>query len=1233
MAKNTIVAANKDLGNNGKMGGIFRGDRHSAPSGGIAVAVEGGGNVLVEDSEPIIVPEAVNSNTLVSFDGKKMKPKEVISLINQNYGGVPIKKKGGVIDAKAEIKRLRDIKEKKEKGGLLAPNGKKSNLTPEQYKLVRTKEFKKWFGDWENEPKNSSKVIDENGEPLFCLHYSDFKFNSFDISKQKDGYLGKGFYFSDKIFAVSLYGEFKYECFLNIRNPFYVDDKIINKYSAKIQIIDRFSCSRSEIKETLIKNNYDGIFSENTYLCFMPNQIKLADGKNTTFDINSNDIRYESGGNISTNDQPIKVKAGSVVITRNAALDEKTKHEYNGEMLTNKEILSRINHDIGGGVEFAEGGKIESNTFDKVISSSSRFKPSETIYFEPPLVGKNGAKLISYTWSYEWTMKPNYEGELVSKRISDWTQAEISADTGRDIVHKYGVELADGTFKSVSSESVPILLGYIDRNELKHFPNLVTASKTLAKQQMQLAILEAQEKEYKELQNKFEKAEKPKIEEIEEPIAFVKERWENGEHKVFSMGDAWIRQDNKHDYNTKSFLPIKEISSYSKEMLISDWVQKRIKENGGKYPQGVYDLRNRVERQKRKVNEILKSQVQEFENGGSLDCGCNHTMEQGGEILLAPNGNLSNLTPEQYKLIRTPQFKAWFGDWEKLAYAKINDSGIDEVTLENLSKDVSKVVDENGEPLVVYHFTDKRFTVFEKKGLSNGFFFTEYKKDEEFSYTNNPKPYFLSITKMSEVSEVPYRYWSTPNYENEFIDKSKKYGGNGIQFIREIDNKRIIVAFEPNQIKLADGTNTTFDINNPDIRFEKGGEINHEETYKKWKSLVNMSKGELENFYNSEEGKEAGLSSEKANELGIHSGRESARWIMKMKDTPHKDWTPKMWEWAKRQISFISRMSGNKGGLYDDKGNKTRKHTSLLIWGHNPEKFESGGNLIKRADGTYSKHGLWDSIRENAGSGRKPTKEMLEQEEKIKANSMAKGGLIAPNGNPSNLTPEQYNLVRTTAFKQWFGDWENDPSNASKVLDENGEPLICFHGTPDGRFNIYDETKFGSRTKNENSIAFFFTPSIWYAEAYSEKHNNEAIKIYEDMFGEKPRAVEPRPYAEEKMCFLNIRNPYYATSQTKEDLTYAKKNNFDGLILKYKGKNEIFEVAAFYSNQIKLADVTNTTFDATNNDIRFEKGGKLKKEDLMLCENCGWTWKVADSTPIDKYICYACGHNNYKKSN
>ncbi len=41
--------------------------------------------------------------------------------------------------------------------------------------------------------------------------------------------------------------------------------------------------------------------------------------------------------------------------------------------------------------------------------------------------------------------------------------------------------------------------------------------------------------------------------------------------------------------------------------------------------------------------------------------------------------------------------------------------------------------------------------------------------------------------------------------------------------------------------------------------------------------------------------------------------------------------------------------------------------------------------MIKRKDGSYSERGLWDNIRANKGSGRKPTKEMLRQERKIRA--------------------------------------------------------------------------------------------------------------------------------------------------------------------------------------------------------------------------------------------------------
>lgn len=103
---------------------------------------------------------------------------------------------------------------------------------------------------------------------------------------------------------------------------------------------------------------------------------------------------------------------------------------------------------------------------------------------------------------------------------------------------------------------------------------------------------------------------------------------------------------------------------------------------------------------------------------------------------------------------------------------------------------------------------------------------------------------------------------------------------------------------------------------------------------------------------------------------------------------------------------------------------------------------------------------------------------------------------IAPNGQPSNLTDEQYDMVRTPEFKAWFGDWENDPENASKLVDENGEPKVFYHGT--GReFNIFRN----SDTASELGAGYYFTDSRKLAEWYSNPENvDNANKIEAEAF-------------------------------------------------------------------------------------------------------------------------------------
>ena len=63
--------------------------------------------------------------------------------------------------------------------------------------------------------------------------------------------------------------------------------------------------------------------------------------------------------------QPLEVQGSEIIITAPAVNDPK-KHNFNGQMMTNREILSKINSD-GGGVSFADGGEIPAkiHTTDK----------------------------------------------------------------------------------------------------------------------------------------------------------------------------------------------------------------------------------------------------------------------------------------------------------------------------------------------------------------------------------------------------------------------------------------------------------------------------------------------------------------------------------------------------------------------------------------------------------------------------------------------------------------------------------------------------------------------------------------------------------------------------------------------------------------------------------------------------------------------------------------------------
>lgn len=58
--------------------------------------------------------------------------------------------------------------------------------------------------------------------------------------------------------------------------------------------------------------------------------------------------------------------------------------------------------------------------------------------------------------------------------------------------------------------------------------------------------------------------------------------------------------------------------------------------------------------------------------------------------------------------------------------------------------------------------------------------------------------------------------------------------------------------------------------------------------------------------------------------------------------------------------------------------------------------------------------------------------------------------------------------VRTKGFKDWFGDWQKNPGDASKVIDIQGEPIVMFRG--DDKNKAYFEKRENRANKYGNWI-------------------------------------------------------------------------------------------------------------------------------------------------------------------
>ena len=214
--------------------------------------------------------------------------------------------------------------------------------------------------------------------------------------------------------------------------------------------------------------------------------------------------------------------------------------------------------------------------------------------------------------------------------------------------------------------------------------------------------------------------------------------------------------------------------------------------------------------------------------------------------------------------------------------------------------------------------------------------------------------------------------------------------------------------------------------------------------------------------------------------------------------------------------------------------------------------------------------------------------------ETIKNKAIANGTFMkAPNGKPTNLSEDNWLFVRTAAFKNWFGDFENRPETSSKVVDENGEPLVVYHGS--------DKLKDINIFKSDKGYSYsFFTTDKWEAERYITKDS----LIWKDTQGIGSFFIKTNN-------ILNIRDK----GLSKDLLNFIENNS----VQIYKEANETFAIEKemfFEDYEWLLDDYTKTDKEITDSWNRLKESEKIS---IILLRG-GNDWKILETSTIQEFI-------------
>jgi hypothetical protein len=327
------------------------------------------------------------------------------------------------------------------------------------------------------------------------------------------------------------------------------------------------------------------------------------------------------------------------------------------------------------------------------------------------------------------------------------------------------------------------------------------------------------------------------------------------------------------------------------------------------------------------------------------------------------------------------------------------------------------------------------------------------------------------------------------------------------------------------------------------------------------------------------------------------------------------DWYEKLWREEERQqvINDIG------WGDYDELQNAIIRAGGLLAPSKEPvfkgelralmENLNAAQRLrLFRKDGAPL-DSLRNSLKADDGFSFDTISDLIDALERS-----TRGEPVYPNRNY-----ETYNLTETPAFKAWFKN--------SKVVDEDGKPLVVYHGTAlesykwdeqgrrvptDFPFTAFSKDKLGTRT-DEGYLGrgFYFTDqprtASWYAGMTSNEGDEAIAKQKEGtawaLNKSKGRAIG--------RFFVSLQNPLVVKQSADSSGAFDKRRDaqaalgidrdamadvdylsfklkdagHDGVIYRFESGG--VEIVAFEPGQIKSVTGNRGTFDPHNPDITF----------------------------------------------